>query len=941
MSLDARVISVYQNSKDLIGIPRTTGKVIEYIREGRNGLDEKTKHCNALAVTEAERYKKYKASELPAVTWACQLNTRDGKVPVSERLVKHSGRVVIDIDGVDVGEMLSALFDNPFVYFAFVSPSGQGVKIVSPVDPLPTSAHEHKVAWREVKSTFDELQAEVDFTIDESGKDVTRLCYLAHDPRAIYRGDARAVTWDPDDAKDFEKAPNSLKRQHWSGEIDLTALDYIDPDSPYEVWLSVGMACKNAGVPFEQWDTWSAGGSKYNPNEMQSKWASFNRTGITWGTVVFFAKQKGYEPPRTYQKPVRLTSEMLSDVLTETLDDAQDFIKSTLAKDTSGQVFGLRVDTGTGKTEQTLVVRNARPIVLTGSHLLGTEIADRATQKGIPNFLYRGLMHNPGGEFPYESPCAKAVFMDELRRAGANPYLHGCPPCNKRGICEVLGMRAQWKKLKDENSLLVLAMQQLFIDPIYRNFAKNRLHLTANDIVLVDDASTDNLFLDVSVSLERLQRLSRRWKGKATGDFALELITAISTFEGEDLISGIKSVYEKAYQNKTHRDTIYRQLGKVNVSGTELNIDDAISSGHYLISTSEQRARLPIVEHRGWTLLDKLRIFFKAYPDPKTAPMRYADSTLHWALPPQLLTTQAALGFMGATLDKDIFKKIFSKGTRYRKDVGFWDAGTTEWHGEARVFQLRTNGNPRATLLRDKNTGELSRTGEEYWNYFLQSLEVNDRKHAMISFKSLVSSRADELKTKDVSFSYFHNTEGLDTHFSDCDIFHILGLPARTPTDTEWLARVWQVSEKEVIQKILTSELTQAVGRARLVRKPATVVIWTSQYIENITDRAILFDETDWKQSNGDLNILADVVSKREGETDIQAIMEAEGVSQRTAYRRTEEPRAGTKAERDADILRLHGEGIKQVDIVDYVTKHFGKVNKSTVSRTINKKLQN
>ena len=937
-------VSVYKNSYDKTGVNVSIDKVIAYLCEGKNGLDEKTRICNALAQTDPDGYKAYKASQLPAVTWAGRFTTRDSKVESNKRLVEHSGMVVLDIDDVDIGLMQAALFDNPFVYLSFVSPSGRGVKIVSPTDPVPASVHEHKVAWRACKEAFEELQADCDFTIDPSGSDVTRLCYLAHDERAIYHPDAKAVTWDPDDAKIYEK-PDPAENHQWRGYVDLSALDFIDPDSDYEVWLHVGMACKNAGLSFDIWNAWSAGGSKYRADEMHAKWNSFNRTGISWGTVVFFAKQKGYEPPRqAYQKPVRLTRDMLiSDGATETLDDAGDFIKSVLAKDTSGQVFGLRVDTGTGKTEQALVVKNARPIILTGSHLLGQEIVNRATEKGIQNFLYRGLMYNPGGEFPYESPCIKPVLMDELRRAGANPYLHGCKGCEVRERCEIEGHRAQWKELKaGDNRLLVLAMRQLFINPIFANFAKERLDLKAEDLVLVDDASTEGLFLDVSVSLERLQRLSRRWKGKPTGTFALELIQAMSTLEGDDLVDGIKAVYE---QSKEQSETIYRQLRKVNIDGTEVNIDFAIENGHYPIDTPEERARLPIVEHTGWTLLDKLRVFFKAYPDTKTAPMRYVDGILHWALPPRLLNVPAALGFMGATLDKDVFQRTFQKTLRHKKvskrsgkpymkytkyPADFYETIATEWHADARVFQLRTNGNPRATLLADSKTGELSKTGEEYWDYFLNSLKVNEGKHAVISFKSLIEARTSELKNNGVAFSHFHNTEGLDTHFSDCDVFHIIGLPARAPADIEWLSRVWQVSGDEVIKKVLTGELTQAVGRARLVRKPTKLILWTSHYIENVTDRAVLFDESDWKEADGDLSILADVVSKRENETDAKALSEKEGISERTARRRTFEKRMHAKAERDADILKRYNAGQSKRAIA----KVLG-VARSTVDRAL------
>lgn len=68
---------------------------------------------------------------------------------------------------------------------------------------------------------------------------------------------------------------------------------------------------------------------------------------------------------------------------------------------------------------------------------------------------------------------------------------------------------------------------------------------------------------------------------------------------------------------------------------------------------------------------------------------------------------------------------------------------------------------------------------------------------------------------------------------------------------------------------------------------------------------------------------------------DVKEIANQDNVSERTAYRKTESPRRENKANRDAEIIRLHNQGHKQSDIVMHISKHFGKINKSTVSRVI------
>ena len=59
-------VGVYRNSFDKIGTTATLEDVIKRIKYGNRGLDEKTRYCNALAQTEPDKYKEYKASNLPA-----------------------------------------------------------------------------------------------------------------------------------------------------------------------------------------------------------------------------------------------------------------------------------------------------------------------------------------------------------------------------------------------------------------------------------------------------------------------------------------------------------------------------------------------------------------------------------------------------------------------------------------------------------------------------------------------------------------------------------------------------------------------------------------------------------------------------------------------------------------------------------------------------------
>ena len=85
-------------------------------------------------------------------------------------------------------------------------------------------------------------------------------------------------------------------------ENKLTALECLNHLKPaaleYDEWLAVGMACKDAGISFAEWDNWSAQDSKrYRQCEMKRKWDSFQGGGIGTvgvGTIVKLCKDQGY-----------------------------------------------------------------------------------------------------------------------------------------------------------------------------------------------------------------------------------------------------------------------------------------------------------------------------------------------------------------------------------------------------------------------------------------------------------------------------------------------------------------------------------------------------------------------------------------------------------------------------------------------------------------------
>lgn len=105
---------------------------------------------------------------------------------------------------------------------------------------------------------------------------------------------------------DSKKAKAPAKKQKAKNKkISLdeikAALDYIDPDLPYNSWVTIGMALHSFSDDEEAlnlWDDWSAGGSKYKGlDDLKTHWKSFNEkeNGITIATLFRFAVEGGYK----------------------------------------------------------------------------------------------------------------------------------------------------------------------------------------------------------------------------------------------------------------------------------------------------------------------------------------------------------------------------------------------------------------------------------------------------------------------------------------------------------------------------------------------------------------------------------------------------------------------------------------------------------------------
>ena len=680
--------------------------------------------------------------------------------------------------------------------------------------------------------------------------------------------------------------------------------------------------------------------------------------------------------PTPTRKPIRLKPRTDFELVTQPIAKARQSLRDAFTDDK--RFIGFRADTGIGKTHEAIDfyrLQDASGFFSTPTTDLAKEVEDRLRTANCDVFRWRGLHSEQGGEFPRQKPC---MFPDEYKaysESGRNAYKMLCVQCEYLKLCSEEGYRSQEQRATDAQ-VTVAAHKDMLFNPTFRSTAERLLPKSPESLIAIDEFDVFDSFIEVEVTHDRLKYLAETWGVSPLGKFATDLLlrSVLPEVSVHDDLHRVVSYHSK------HEKEITQALASYKIDDdTILSRKQAHEHGADVGQSLDYIKQLPKIESEGWNLLHQLVVFFECYPYPEGAPIRWHNNTLTFSLPPLPYYTQGRVVCMSATLREPFFTKAFALREARHRDIGFIDADDTDWHTAAKVYQLRTNRNPRHTLLNREqhDTGAwiytgLSDTGQRFFDAILSSVKASPQKtHALISYKWVIESHADELEANGIIAGHFGNLLGLDQHFKrDTDtpiVLHILGSPDTPPDITahhfnllyggqgipvnterdDTTGEYKDSTVQEVYEAGVKAELMQAVGRAGLVKNGSTVVIWTSHELPNVThrDQTHLFDEGDWRNADGNLDTLPTVIEerhRREQEAEqaaqagnTEAVAQATGQSERTARRKTKPARDRRKAERNTTIARLHSEGLSQAEIAEKV-----EVSQPTVSRII-KVIQN
>jgi len=258
--------------------------------------------------SKSKEFKELKKN-LPFVTFSGTFKTLDTKLEIKDKLLSHSGFIVLDFDHVtEPGEADQFTFlehekeklsASPFCYALFVSPSGTGLKMLCKID----GNHLDAFIGLE-KHILDKFGLE----IDKSGKDITRRCFVSYDPDIYVNEDAEPFKPEPEITAvpvPKTKIPDpSPETPQLTAELEkdlkkvkeLTAIlvaKSIDITGTYEEWQNVGMALSTLGESGRAlFHEVSALNTGYDVTECDKKYDNFLKTSRFKSPAYFFTKCK-------------------------------------------------------------------------------------------------------------------------------------------------------------------------------------------------------------------------------------------------------------------------------------------------------------------------------------------------------------------------------------------------------------------------------------------------------------------------------------------------------------------------------------------------------------------------------------------------------------------------------------------------------------------------
>jgi|TARA_R110000822_G_scaffold132758_2_gene270001 hypothetical protein len=181
-------ITVFRNIQETdTPFYREVSVVLDRIRDGANSNGEPIPTKEIIKKVRAEKRKTERnelKKMLPAVCFSGTFTKRQ-----DASITEHSGLICLDFDGYDKQKDLisdkKSLSESKYSYAVFISPSGQGLKVLVKV---PADIDNHKNFFNSLHKHYNNPH------FDTTSKNISRVCYESHDP--LIHINEGSVLWD-------------------------------------------------------------------------------------------------------------------------------------------------------------------------------------------------------------------------------------------------------------------------------------------------------------------------------------------------------------------------------------------------------------------------------------------------------------------------------------------------------------------------------------------------------------------------------------------------------------------------------------------------------------------------------------------------------------------------------------------------------------------------
>ena len=163
-------VTIFQNIRDTdTPFFRDVHIILDRIKEGAGATKDLVKKIR-LEKNKPERQELKK--QLPAICFSGTFNKR-----TDVSLIQHSGLICLDFDGYTKQKELlhdkENLSKNKYVYSVFISPSGNGLKVLV---KIPADEENHTMYFNSLEKYFNSPY------FDKTSKNLSRVCYESYDP---------------------------------------------------------------------------------------------------------------------------------------------------------------------------------------------------------------------------------------------------------------------------------------------------------------------------------------------------------------------------------------------------------------------------------------------------------------------------------------------------------------------------------------------------------------------------------------------------------------------------------------------------------------------------------------------------------------------------------------------------------------------------------------